>query len=83
MRMGDFEGVYLVKFIHLRVPYKNFGFWYFGGFGFGVILEFLQFSKIVLEWEYVTLGGGLFSEIYSLDSSLYDFCILIIFGAPF
>ena len=26
--MGDFGEVYLVKFIHLRAPYKIFGFWY-------------------------------------------------------
>ena len=26
MRMGDFEGVYLVRLIHLRAPYMNFGF---------------------------------------------------------
>ena len=27
--------------------------------------------------------GGLFSEIYSFESSLYDFWILVIFGGPF
>ena len=27
MRMSDFGGVYLLKFIHLRASYMIFGFW--------------------------------------------------------
>ena len=29
------------------------------------------------------VGGGLFSEIYSFESSLYDFWILLDLGGPF
>ena len=83
MRMGDFGGVYLVRFIHLRAPYMNFFiFGNFWGSFFGVIFEFLKFSEMFLELEWVTLGG-LFSEIYSFQSSIYDFWILVILGGHF
>ena len=45
MRMGDFGEVYLVKFIHLRAPYKIFGFWYLWGFFWGYFLVFEIFKN--------------------------------------
>ena len=39
MRMGDFGGVCLLKFIHLRASYMFLG----------VVFEFLKFPKIFLE----------------------------------
>ena len=81
MKMCDF-GVYLMKFIHFRAPYMIFGFCWFWVSFFGVIFGFQKFSKMFLEFEGVTLGG-LFSEIYLFESSLYDFWDLVIFGSPF
>ena len=61
MRMGDFGRVYLVSFIPILPPsvFLKY-FWILGFFGFfGGIFEFLKFSKIFLEWEWVTLGGSI------------------------
>ena len=74
--------IYLVKFIHLIALYIIFGFWKFLGVLFSVIFGFWKLLKMVLEWECVT-WGGLFSEIYSFEESLYDFWILGIFGVLF
>jgi len=45
-------------------------------------LSFWNFQKCFWN-ENGWLWGGLFSEIYSLESSLYDFWILVILGGPF
>ena len=77
-------GVYLVTFIQILPPFAFFGiFLYFGFWGFfRSFLSFWNFWKCFWN-ENGWLWGVLFSEIYSFESSLYDFWILVIFGGPF
>ena len=72
MKIGDFGGggVYLVKFIHLRAPYKIFGFWNLWGFFWGIFLVFEIFDNGFGMRMGDFGGGALFSEIYSFESSL-------------
>ena len=72
MRVGDFGGFYLVKFIHLRAPYKIFGFWYLWGGFFWVIFEFLKFSKMTF-LIFFNSDHSLFSKLYSFEAFLHDF----------
>ena len=82
--MGDFGGVYLVTFIHLLHPSAFLEYFLILGFGvfWGHFWDFEIFEN-VFGMRIGDFVGGLFSEIYSFESFLYNFWILDIFGGNF
>ena len=65
MRMCDFGGVHLVKFIHLRAPYVIFGFWLFWGvpsWGNFCALEIIKYGFRVRMCDFV--GFYLLKELF-------------------
>ena len=60
-----------------------FGFWQFLGVLFWGNSWVYEIFKNGFGMRMCDFGGGLFSEIYSFESSLYDFWILVVFGSPF
>ena len=73
-----------MKFINLRAPYMIFIFWLFCVSLSGVIFGFWKVLKMVLEWECVTLGGGVYLvKFIHLRAPFMSFGFLEVFQGPF